>query len=371
MIKSEIGGFDPDYYYVVDGQKTSSRNQALLWAGGNINRIYFYCMEHVWDYANWAIEPDITIESMCRHRCHQLRDQYNWLCLWLSGGWDSQTILKSFIDSGVKLDEIAFMDRSDYWSDPELPVIRSAIDHYKKYHNPNVKIFRVVVDFDYTNNVYKRLKDDWVLEPGTCLRPSKSIASFLQRYHDSVVKSRLTFKGSRADIYGKEKPKLNLYQNKWYMCVNDLTVGDSVGADIVEFYTTKDYPDLHVKQCYLAIKFFESFKDCSHKFVHQVQSNDKLYYQRWNVSLGRVSMIGALGGHGLGNKLYFNQLLESPDSKKILHYMQSEKNSVLGMINDSINTFVSEINHLSIYTPIMSKSWYICDFGKFQPAVYL
>jgi hypothetical protein len=365
MIKSEIGGFDPDYYYVVDGHKTTSRNQALLWAGGDIKKIYFYCLEHVWDHANWALEPDEDISVMCQKRCHQLRDNFDWLCLWLSGGYDSQTVLKSFIDSGVKLDEIAFMDRSEYYNDPELPIIIAAINNYKKYHNPHLKVFRVDTGYNYTNNVYKKLKEDWVLEPGCCFRPSKSIAPFLQRYHDDVVRTRTTAKGSRADIYGKEKPKLNLYQDKWYMCVNDLTVGDSAGADIIEFYTTKDYPELHVKQCYLAIKFFESLVNCSHELVHQIQSNDPTYYQQWNTSLGRTLVPDFISRNGI-NKFYFTQSLHSPESKKIIRHMQSEKNNVLNMFMHSMDTFVSAINDFSITSPIMSKSWYICDFGKFK-----
>lgn len=359
MLTSEIGGFDPDYHYVVNGSKTSSRNQALIWAGGDLTKIHFYCMEHVWDNADWHLEPNRPIDRLFSWRCHQLRDQYDWLCLWLSGGYDSQTILQSFIDSRVPLDEIAYMDRLDYYNDPEMPFILQAIHDYKQYHNPNLKIFRVPTDYHYTRNLYDRLGSEWILQPGWCLRPSKSIAAFVQRFHDQVVRTRTSTRGRRADIYGKEKPRLDLYQNKWYMCVPDIIMTDHIGADIVEFYTSKHLPDLHVKQCYQAIKFFETLPNCSNDLVHRIQSNDQQYYQQWNLALGRVPIAGPVSQHGV-NKFYFSQTTNSPESRKLVTNL-SQDWTLIGMIKDSIQCFIDEVKPSCVNLPIMSKKWYICD----------
>lgn len=365
MIVSDVGGFDPDYHYIVGDQKTSSKNQALLWVQGDVSRIYFYCLEHVWDLAPWSVEPEETIQQLCEKRCHQLRQQYDWLCLWLSGGYDSQTVLQSFINAGVKIDEIAYMDRLDYYQDPEVPYILAAANYYKQYHNPNLKIFQTPIDYNYTKTLYSGLGEEWLLEPGWCNRPSKSIAPFIQRFNDDVVRRRLTTKGKRADIYGKEKPKLDLYDNKWYMAVTDLTVGDSIGSDIVEFYTTGDLPELHVKQCYLAIKFFESLPECSHNLVHQVQSNKKEYYQRWNLSLGRKLIQCDVSQHGI-NKFYFNQTVNSPESKKLVEHFKKDRSTIPDMFISAYNNLLSSINNADPNGSILSKKWYICDYGKYR-----
>lgn len=365
MIITEIGGFDPDYHYIVGDQRTSSKNQALLWAHGDVSRIHFYCLEHVWDEANWQHEPTEPIQELCENRCKQLRQQYDWICLWLSGGYDSQTVLQSFINAGARVDEIAYMDRLDYYQDPEVPYILAAANHYKQHHNPNVKIFQAPIDYKYTKKVYDSLGEEWLLEPGWCHRPSKSIAPFIQRFSDDVVRQRLTTAGRRADIYGKEKPKLDLYDNKWYMSVNDLTVGDSIGADIVEFYTTKDMPELHVKQCYLAIRFFESLPECSHDLVHRVQSNDKEYYQRWNLSLGRKLIHCDVSQHGI-NKFYFNQTVNSPESQKLVNQFRTEQPSTIGMFISTYNNLLSSINGTNPNSAINSKKWYICDYGNYR-----
>jgi hypothetical protein len=278
-------------------------------------------------------------------------------------------VLQSFIDARIPLDEIAFMDRSDYYDDPELPYIRSAIERYKKYYNPNLKIFNTKIDYNYTKNVYQKL-NEWFLEPGWCMRLSKSIAPFVHRFNNDVVSRRTSTLGRRADIYGKEKPRLNLYENKWYMCVSDLVYGDTLGADIVEFYTTPDMPQLHVKQCYLAIKFFESLANCNRELVHDIQSHNPLYYQHWNLSLGRKQIEGQISQHAT-NKFWFTQSSDSPDGQKILKHLSRENDKILNLVLDSTHQFSQSINYLKPTTPIMGKSWYICDYGKFRPMLQI
>ena len=365
MIITDIGGFDPDYHFIVDGQKTSSKNQALIWAGGDLSCIHFYCLEHVWDYAPWQSEPADSIQTLSEKRCHQLRQKYDWLCLWLSGGYDSQTVLQNFINAGVKIDEIAYMNRLDYYQDPEVPYILAAATHYKNNYNPNLKIFSAPIDYNYTKKLYNKLGEEWLLEPGWCHRPSKSIAPYIQRFSDDVIRKRLSTKGSRADIYGKEKPKLDLYDNKWYMVVNDLTVGDSIGADIVEFYTSKDMPELHVKQCYLAVKFFESLRDCSHELVHYIQGNAKEYYQCWNLSLGRKLIDCDVSQHGI-NKFYFKQNIDSPESKKLVEHFSKDQDKTMQMFTSAYNNLLASINNTDPSSVLLSKRWYICDYGKFR-----
>jgi hypothetical protein len=362
MIITEVGGVDLDYYYIVGDNKTSSKNQALLWANGDKSKIYFYCMDNVWDNTAWHVEPEKSINQLCQERCIQLRGQYDWLCVWLSGGYDSQTVLQSFIDAKIPIDEIAYMDRLDYYNDPEVPFILSAVENYKRLHNPNVRLFRAPIGYQYTRDVYQKLGDEWILEPGWCHRPSKSIAPFIHRFSDDVVRRRISTKGRRADIYGKEKPKLDFADGKWFYCNTDITFGDSIGADIIGFYTTPDMPELNVKQCYLAIKFFESLEECSHQVVHEVQSNTSKYYERWNLSLGRKIIDCTVSKHGI-NKFYFNQKIDSPESALLIKHFQTEDNTV-AMIGDSYTNFLTGINGTDPNKPIISKRWEICNFGN-------
>ena len=367
MITTDIGGLDKDYYYQVDGVKTPSRNHALLLAGGDLSRIKFYYLDDVWDRIDWSVEPQSSINQLCEQRCRQLREQYDWLCVWLSAGYDSQTILDSFIRAGVKIDEIAYMHRLEYYQDPEVPFIIQTANDYKTYHNPNVRIFQAEVDSDYTFDVYRKLKERWVLEPGSALRFSKSISPFVHRFHDDVVKLRLSTRGRRADIYGKEKPRLTIYNGWWHMMVTDSIVDDVIGAGVVPFFTTPDLPEIHVKQCYLAMAWFESLEGLTNDLVHGIQGADDLltkhkkgsensYYRRWNLALGRVEIGCPEAAHALTKK-YFTHDENSFDSMKLLNHVKTERSKIVNDYAGGTLELTRVLDNKELKTPILSKSW--------------
>ena len=66
-----------------------------------------------WDYHDavfgqhqWDIEPIFDLKELYRQRALQLREAYDHVVLFYSGGVDSWNILKTFIDNNIPLDEI-------------------------------------------------------------------------------------------------------------------------------------------------------------------------------------------------------------------------------------------------------------------------
>jgi hypothetical protein len=55
---------------------------------------------------DWTREPIEDIKSLYRQRALDLRQQFDYLILWYSGGSDSHTVAKSFVDNGIRLDEL-------------------------------------------------------------------------------------------------------------------------------------------------------------------------------------------------------------------------------------------------------------------------
>lgn len=356
--------FNPDYHYIVDGQKTNSKNQALLWAGGDIARIHFYNMEHVWDKVDWT-EPTETFEQLCDKRCRQLREQYDHLCLWLSAGYDSQTILASFIRAGIKIDEISFMHRGEYYDDPEIPFVLDTINYYKKHHNPKLRVQLADIGYEYTKNYYLKLKDNWILQPTDgSVRLSKSIASSVQNHHEGILRNRDATSGSRADIYGKEKPKLNLYQGNWYMQSNDAAVRDVMDAPVEQFYITEHLPELHIKQCYMGIRFFESIPDISHELVHQIQSMDRQYYQNWNLALGRIPVASPMSQHG-ELKTHFSNGPNSFDGSRVLKHFQSTGHTVNRYFQAGIDLMKNALPEgTNLHPTLLGRQWLIRKFDS-------
>lgn len=362
IVNSGIGNNNYDFYYKVDNQTTLSRNQALLWAGGKLDRIEYYFMDDVWDKIDWSQCPAESFEDMCDRRCRELRDQYDWLCLWLSGGYDSQTVLASFIRTGVRLDEIAYMDRSDYYADPEIPVIIESSTNYQKYHNPKLKITAAPIDHNYTFDFYRNLGEDWIFQPGAGPRFTKSVGTMIQRFNDQVVRNRLSISGRRADIYGKEKPMVGLWDGHWHMYAYDRIIEDNIGGVSVNFYLCSDMPEFYVKQCYMAIDWMETLPDINQNIVTAIQFNAEKWYMAWNLACGRVPIANFDSAHGIV-KRHFNRSDTSPDGNKLLNHAQNDLADVYHIwqrakSNLLSSTGLDDLMHIGIY----SKSWLIRPF---------
>lgn len=355
-----------NYYYQVNGKKTASKAQALMWAQGQVDQVKFYNIEHVWDTVNWSQEPQASITELCYERCRQLRDTHSWLCLWLSAGYDSQTVLDSFINAGVLLDEIAFMDRSEYYTDPELAAIRLAIESYQKFVNPRLKIRHIRIDAAYTAKIYTTLHDKWILAPGAQLRLSKSSPTFVHQWHPGSPLLTERNIESRCDIYGKEKPTLNLVDGHWWVMSIDSKLSDSISSVATGFYTSPEFPELEVKQVHLAIKYFESIPGIDHAQVHRIQSNDPATYQAWNLALGR-KQIHTLASINAMTKKPFTHTVGAPgitaDSARIgQHFAQANK-AALSYFENGNRLLSENTNGATINQTILGKSWYVKPFA--------
>lgn len=373
-ISSKIDYAPENYYYVVDGIKTASKNMALLLAGGKAEKIHFYNMEHVWDQLDWTHEPKKSIHALCEERAKQLRYQYDWLCLWLTTGYDSQTILDSFIRAGVKLDEIAYMYRPEYYKDPETPYVKVEIENYKKFHNPNLKVFELEIGLNYHKHVYNDMGDDWMLAmPGQNLRFSKTTPVFLHNFHDTLRKHKDQTPGRRADIYGYEKPRVDLRDGMWYAQSLDIVYRDFMGANVEYFFMTPSMPEIHVKQHHMMINWLETIKGMCHDMVHYMQafvvhttSIEDLYgekrvvvpyYKEWNLALGRSMAKSFEGAHSL-NKLEFKHEITAKETRKIIKHLVNTNDKVLNYAHKTRVELSRSCNNLTNFSvPVFGKSW--------------
>jgi hypothetical protein len=375
ILDPDIGNSFFEFYYIVDNtQKTLSRYEALLWAGGDLKRIQFYFMDHVWDKIDLATVPSETFEELCISRCRQLRDQYDWICIWLSGGYDSQTVLHSFIQAGILIDEIAFMNRV-YYQDAEIPFILESATNYKTYHNPKVRINEVKIDDSYTFDFYRKHGDNWIFQQGVSERFSKSTAAMVQMFHENVVRNRLSTRGRRADIFGKEKPRVHIENGQWFMKAPDRMIEDNIGDVGVNFYLSSDMPVLYLKQCHMAIDWFETLSDdpIDPGWLHSIQCNDRGHYMEWNLACGRVPIACFYAAHGV-TKCAFQRNSKSPDSQAMVTHIKKEDKKLWNTWQHPLWEFSDMIQKISgqekynIDTTISSKKWAIRPYqNRFIP----
>jgi hypothetical protein len=351
------------YYYTVEDFNTYSRNEAMIRSMGNIDKLRFYFLDHIWDNADWSNEPKEDLQLLAHNRCQSIREQHDWLCLWLSAGYDSQTVLQYFIEAGIKIDEIAFRSKSALFDDPEPRYVLETANYYRLHHNSKVKFTLINHEMD-SADFYLKHKENWIYHPGAVLRFSKTgMNNYILQNRALKIQSEQN-NIRRADITGHEKPRVDLRDGNWYMFMPDGVMANVLGIKTVDFFLPEDQPTFFIKQVYQAIKFFESVDNINHEMVHKIQSSNHIY-KEWNLGLGRYPIDCLESSDGRLKSSFINGL-EAGDSVRLIKHLVSIKHKSINYWLNGINFLQEKLGaEIDIFSTITSKAWKVCKFGKY------
>lgn len=99
-----------EIYYSVRGKEFSNKVEALRYASlfndSTVRDIKFYYYHDVWKNFNTSLLGKISLKQLYKERAQQIRDRYDYVILYFSGGADSTNILESFLNNNIPLDEI-------------------------------------------------------------------------------------------------------------------------------------------------------------------------------------------------------------------------------------------------------------------------
>ncbi len=90
--------------WVVGTEKFNDKIDAAVYATKSNKEITFEFNNSVWDTFDRSRLGKIRLTELYRQRAQQLRDKYDYLVLYFSGGSDSSNILDTFIKNNIKLD---------------------------------------------------------------------------------------------------------------------------------------------------------------------------------------------------------------------------------------------------------------------------
>jgi len=359
-------------YYQVDGQKTSNTLQAWEWAKGNRDKIHFYWADDEHKKYDWTKEPIETFDELVDQRVKELRDSHSYLCLWYSGGYDSQTILDSFVRTGTRLDEILIFGRP--WIKPVngINIEQEDPKNYalfvKKNFQPWLKITIVNMEADTASKFYKKHGSDWIYhDVGHYPWFSKTSRQTMDRFQDNF--KSLTEIIGRRDIEGSDKPFVDLRDGKWYIAVNDKMFNWHMDVNRDLFYVSPQATKIYIKQVWLAIKWFEKQPQCNHEFVHKIQSqkHDDLTYQSWNLGFGRKMSQSRFEKVGY-IKRYFNSSSETHESYWLKDYVYKDNEDIFKIWKNGLQ-YINQ-TYKDIWSPgtgfptVLGKQIYIKDFKK-------
>jgi hypothetical protein len=330
---------------------------------------YRFCLfEKAYDRYDWTQDPALSWEELLRLRCIQLRERYHNLKMLFSGGRDSTCALRSFAANGVPLDELLIVD---YRENPIrhkefLTWIKPQAERYQQV-NPQVKITTLTVDFkDY---------NDWYNEDWTQTGRGNTLRGYFQPSdYTWMIQRQLGREHSNTGIInGLEKPTLRVMNGGIYATqIDQCFLHYFNNPDIMEFfYLTPDLPELHIKQCHMAVNHLvQYYPDANSDFVQEFQRPGK-YYDEFCLSIGRGPAVDvtnpAQNGKNkyLGSHPVFKILARAVKNSEYRRAWDRYEEQVRWVQDQTPNAFFDTNDRLHWgHKPILGKLYFIREWNQ-------
>lgn len=268
-------------YYLVDGKKFHNKPLALIESKRTFRAVSWVFNDDVYGKFDWTLPISESLTSLYKRRAQQLREQYDYLVLYFSGGADSMNILHAFVDNNIFLDEIVMQlpeptrptfDRNDTSNKNIYGELEfAAVPHLKKIqHLLNTKT--KIRYQDFSKPVFDLLEhDDWFESNPTgtnfCI---SGIARQYAQVSEGHILKLCEQRQSVAQIVGVDKPMVSHDGTRYYAYFND---GNAMHAPPITqehsevfrnyyhtefFYWTPDMPEIVIKQAQEVKRYYES-----------------------------------------------------------------------------------------------------------------
>lgn len=257
--------------YYVGNMAFISKSDALIYATATKQKVHWDFNDEVFSSINWKIPITTPLEELYKQRAQQLRDKYDYLSLFFSGGVDSTNVLHSFIDNDIFLDEIVMyrpartigmsntLDKSakNVYSEIDF----AAIPHLKKY----LKDTRTLVRFIDMDDSAEQFFSDENLVSEFCTLNNMGVTPVVKTamcLTDKIWNDLYDAGKTVAHIHGIDKPIISYENGEYSFSFEDSMSFNFESKSFTEkyeritkhqfheyFYWTPDLPQLVIKQC--------------------------------------------------------------------------------------------------------------------------
>lgn len=260
--------------YTVNNRVFTDKLQAIIYASENKltpNDIEWDYYSEVFNSLNLLQEPELSLDSLYELRARQIREKYDYVVLFASGGSDSTQMCESFLSNDIFVDEVVASAPLEGLSNWEInPLDTSAENTISEtflaqlpYLQELKNKYSVKISInDYFTAMLKYKQDDWLLESSAFIHPT-TVARFSLETLPHIKK--IAESGKRiAVVYGIDKPQLVLTTNRYVMMkFSDLALNtirrpfneNFPNVDTVAFYWTPELPILPLKQAHIAATY--------------------------------------------------------------------------------------------------------------------
>jgi len=220
----------------------------------------------------WTEEPETELRELYRQRAQQLRDQYDYIRLELSGGSDGNTALYAFVLNGIHIDEVVFRypktGEKNVSADPFNTKPENTLSEWEYAAKPTLEWLAVhapntiITMHDYSVEMLAGQHDEsWVFYTRDYFQPGHRFKHTVDAVREHKV---LLEKGQRiCMLWGVDKPKVCIKDKKWYLYFMDIQA-NAANPDVKEytnitneyFFWSPDLPDLIRKQAHTIKNWF-------------------------------------------------------------------------------------------------------------------
>lgn len=277
--------FAKNGYYKIGKKVFNHKMLAMQEATRTRLPITWHFNDEVYNQVKWSRRDNISLNELYRIRAQQLRNQYQYLVLCWSAGADSDTILNSFLDNNIKLDEIILLwpvsktqgkykpklDNNPYNMVSEWDfTIKPRIDYLKK-HYPDLKI--TICDL-LADTPAEEFADD------TVMIIEKHNYFSIQKYRtlDTVLRERVDQYQDVATIVGVAPVEPFILDKHLAIQFNDAIANSTPrsdytlqgwGRNIEFFYWSPALPELVKEQAHVVLDHVNLFPE-SRKYLTNI-----------------------------------------------------------------------------------------------------
>lgn len=228
MFKFDYNGDQFGYYTVGDKFKTYSKLLAIEEMQKTGTHLEWHFNQPQYQSYDWTKEPNESLDELYRQRAQQIRDKYDYIVVWYSGGADSWCVLDSFVKNNIKIDEIAhvvsYEGDQDKHSVFNEEIFYTAIPHTQKILEEYPDTKQRVVDIStIIDKLYLRqdVKFDYIYNIKGIMSANSLARSYIREYVDEYKKIIDSGK-SMCFVWGAEKPRIKKFNDKYHVCFIDV-----------------------------------------------------------------------------------------------------------------------------------------------------
>lgn len=327
--KSQFG------YYQIGDYKTFSKIDAIEIEARTGKTITWHFNDEIYSCYDWTKEPTESIEELYMARARQIREKYDYLVLFYSGGSDSHNMLMSFVHAGVPVDEIVSLsyyqgdgDKQSFMNKESFETALPFAEHLKETNPVFRNTLVTELDISYiTRNLFDRVGiHDLRYYSNTVPSVNNMAKTFIRethpRYQQLIKDKKLAF------VWGSEKPlQIWFEQGKFYFQFTDL-FGCCVGARTQDlnraeehdelFYSTPDNPKIAIKMCHL-VKNFLTNSSVPNPWLSNTEPSSLGHIPKWHDNRWQTFWLTKNGSNFVVYPWFDSSLYSQPKITNLLY----------------------------------------------------